>query len=98
MTQIAPGAPKIKCLIPKIRPPPLSLEETNNSKENNQIEANENINYFEPKLPNKDYSFLDIFKEKYELIFFPKNYKLYMQKKSDKSLDTISSENDLNLE
>ena len=45
MTQIAPGAPKIKCLIPKIRPPPLSLNETNNSKENIQIKANENNNY-----------------------------------------------------
>ena len=74
MTQIAPGAPKIKCLIPKIRPPPLSLNETNNSKENIQIKANENNNYLEPKLPNKVYTILDVYKEKYELIFFPKIY------------------------
>ena len=98
MTQIAPGAPKIKCLIPKIRPPPLSLNETNNSKENIQIKANENNNYLEPKLPNKVYTILDVYKEKYELIFFPKIYKSYIQKKSDKSLDTRSSENDLSSE
>ena len=59
MTQITPSAPKIKCLIPKIRPPPLSLNETDNSKENIQIRANENNIYLEPKLPNKVYTILD---------------------------------------
>ena len=98
MTQIAPMAPKIKCLIPKIRPPSLSLNETSDSKENIEIKANENINYFEPKLQNKVYSILDFYKEKNELIFFPKVCKLYGLKTSDKSLDTKSSENDLSLE
>ena len=98
MTQIAPGAPKIKCLIPKIRPPPLSLNETSKSKENIQIKANENNNYLESKLPNKVYTILDLYKEKNELIFFPKIYKSLIQKKSDKSLDTKSSENDFSLE
>ena len=101
MTQIPPGAPKIKCLIPKIKPPSFSLNEESNSKENKeniQIKANENINDSEPKLPNKAYTFLDILKEKNELIFFPKNYKSYVTKKSDESIDTKSSENDLSLE
>ena len=98
MTQIAPSAPKIKCLIPKIRPPPLSLNETDNSKENIQIRANENNIYLEPKLPNKVYTILDFYKEKNEDIFFPKIYKSHFQKKSDKSLDTRDSESDLSLE
>ncbi len=98
MMQIAPGAPKIKCLIPKIRPPPLSLNEENNSKENIQIISNENINYSEPKLSNKIYTILDIFKEKSELIIFPRKYKSYINKKSNKSIDTRASENDLSLE
>ena len=98
MTQIAPGAPRIKFLVPKVRPPSLSLNEKNNSKENIQIDPSENINYFEPILSNKVHTIFDFYKEKYELIFFPKNYKSLKQKKSDKSIDTRTSENDLNLE
>jgi len=98
MMQIAPGAPKIKCLIPKIRPSPLSLNEEDNSKDSIQIKSNENINYSEPKLSNKIYTILGILKEKSELIIYPKNYKSYINKKSNESIYTRASENDLSLE
>ena len=98
MTKIAPGAPKIKYLIPKIRPPSFSLNENSNSEENFEITENENINCSEPKFPSKVYTLLDFYKEKNEVIFTPKNYKSYIQKKSDKSIDTRTSEKDLSLE
>ena len=96
MTQIVLGAPKIKFLIPKKRPPSFSLTEGNISKENIQTKINEEDDFeYEHKISNKVYTILDFYKEKSEeKIYSPNIKKTFKQKESNKSIETRCSEND----
>ena len=96
MTQFVLGAPKIKFLIPKKRPPSFSLNEENISKENILPKIVEEDDFeYEHKISDKFYTILDFYKEKSEeKIYSPKIKKTFKQKESNNSIETRCSEND----
>jgi len=97
MEKFVLGAPKIKFLIPKKMPPSFSLNEDNISEEIIQPKINEEFDGgCEHKISNKVYTILDFYKEKNnEKINSSKINKSFMQKESNKSIETKCSENDI---